>query len=579
MKNTGILTLVIALSAAAQTPTVTSPSSRGVSQPLRTYAAQNPTSPNVLVFGEGEESEIANQHYIPRNRVSGPNASIPAPRVGAAASPMANQTSNLPLPATVSKSFVGLGTGFNGTWTVQGLLPPDTTLAVGTTQIVQWVNVKMTILDKSTGATVLPNPGYVNANQIWAGLGPTSVCSTQNQGDPVVQYDRLANRWLLSQFAFTIGTGTSSPFRSYPAAPYAMCFAVSQTSDATGAYNLYEYIFSNLPDYPKIGVWPDAYYFTDNSFAYNTASGLSSYAGSRVCALDRAAMIAGNAATSICFASLDPSGGTHFAMLPGDFEGTIPPPANQAAYILSGDWFSKISPPYILNLRRFKPDFTTPANSTFNDGFGGAFDSFVSLPFDNSVIGACGDNGGACVTQPGTSRRLDTLSMRPMYRLAYRNMGANRESLVFTQTVDPTGGAVAGIQLVEIRNPAANPPTIYNNVTFNPDTTNRWMGAAATDKLGNVGLGYSVSSTAVNPGIRINGRLRGDMRNTLRGETNVVTGSGSQTSSAQRWGDYSTMQIDPSDDCTFWFTTEYMVNTSAADWATRIIGFKFNNCQ
>jgi hypothetical protein len=356
-----------------------------------------------------------------------------------------------------------------------------------------------------------------------------------------VQYDRLSGRWVLMQFAFTPGTATQSPFRTYPAPPYAFCWAVSQTSDATGVYNLYQFNVPNL-----LGVWPDAYYLTDNSFTFSTTTGLSSYAGSRVCAFNRSAMIAGTAAAALCFSGL---GATHFSMLPGDFEGTILPPANETAFILSGDWFTKINPPYVLQLRRFHPDFATPANSSLTDGFGGAFDSFVSLPFDNTVVGSCGDGGGACVPQPGTTRVLDTLSMRPMYRLAYRNLGANRETLVFAESVDPPGSAVAGIQLVEIRNPAANPPAIYNNVNLNPDTTNRWMGAAATDKLGNVGLGYSVSSSTLSPGIRIAGRLRNDIRNSLRGEVNVQSGSGSQTASAQRWGDYATMQIDPSDDC------------------------------
>ena len=232
-----------------------------------------------------------------------------------------------------------------------------------------------------------------------------------------------------------------------------------------------------------------------------------------------------------------------------------------------------------MELRRFHPDFVNPLNSTLDDGFGGGPGSFVSMPFANNVIGACGDGGGACVTQPGTTRRLDTLSMRPMYRLAYRNMGLNRESLVFTESVDPTGSAVAGIQLVEIRSPGANPPVVFNNVNLNPDATNRWMGAAASDKVGNILLGYSASSGTVPPSIRIAGRQRNDIKSTLRGEIEVKTGAGNQTSSAQRWGDYSTMQIDPDDDCTFWYTQEYTNVSSSANWATHIVGYKFNNCQ
>lgn len=332
-----------------------------------------------------------------------------------------------------------------------------------------------------------------------------------------------------------------------------------------------------MPDYPKLGVWPDAYYLTSNDFTFDTATSAATYVGSKVCGFNRTAMLTGAAAAGVCFSGLTPH---HFAMLPGDFEGTIAPPANSAAYILSNDWFTKNAPPYTMELRRFKPDFVTPANSTLNDGYGGASDSFVAMPYDNSVIGSCADGGGACVPQPPffNPRKLDSLSMRAMYRLAYRNLGANGESLVFTESIGPTGGALAGIQLVEIRNPGGNPPVVFNNVNFNPDATSRWMGAAATDKLGNIGLGYSVSSTTVNPGIRIAGRLRNDTPSRVLGEMTVQNGAGSQLSGALRWGDYSTMQIDPADDCTFWYTQEYTSGVTLANWATRIVGFKFNSC-
>jgi hypothetical protein len=441
-------------------------------------------------------------------------------------------------------------------------------MAVGNNQIVQWVNLRLTVMNKTTGAPLLPVPFYVNGSQIWAGLlatNPASLCATTNRGDPVLQYDRIAGRWLLVQFAFTSNNSSNS-----------MCFAVSQTSDATGAYNLYEYSFGNqLPDYPKIGVWPDAYYWTANQYL---APALS-YNGSTVCAVDRAAMIAGAPSpVQICYQNLGPTSGEYFAMLPGDFEGTTAPPANAAEYILNINWFSLNNPPYALELRRFHPDFVTPTNSTLTDGFGGGPLSFAAMPFANSVTGACGDVGGMCVTQPGTTRKLDTLSMRPMYRLAYRNLG-QYDTLVFTETVDPAGAGVAGIQLVEIRNPSSNPPTIFNNVNLNPDTNNRWMGAAATDKLGNVLLGYSISSTTKAPSIHIAGRLRNDLKSSLRGEIEVLTGSGNQTSSAQRWGDYSTMQIDPDDDCTFWYTQEFTNSSSSANWATHIFSYKFSNCQ
>ena len=571
MKKLLTLNSLLLLALSAQTPTALPDALRGVSEPFRTYAARN-LNATFSTAADGDEELNPNILYIPRPTT--PPSRITPSAVTAATSSMYNQTSGGTLPVTVVGNFAGLGTGFPG-WTQQGLLPPDTTMAVGNNQIVQWVNVRLTVLNKADGNSLLGGAGYVAGNQIWSGLPTDSVCRNNNQGDPVLQYDRMANRWVLSQFAFTVGTGTASPFRTYAAAPYALCIAVSQTNDATGVYNLYEFTVPALPDYPKLGVWPDGYYMTTNDFTFSTSTGLSTYIGSRVCAMNRAAMLLGNAANAVCFSGLAPD---HFAMIPGDFEGTIAPPANAAQYIISTDWFTKNAPPYVMELRRFKPDFATPANSTLDDGYGGASDSFVALPFDSSVIGACGDSGGACVPQPGTTRKLDTLSMRPMYRLAYRNLGSNREMLVFTQSIGPTGGAAAGIQLVEIRNPGANPPQVYNNVNFNPDASSRWMGAAATDKLGNIGLGYSISSDTINPGINISGRLRNDIRNTLRGERNVQIGAGNQTSSSSRWGDYSTMQVDPGDDCTFWYTQEYTSASSSANWTTRIIGFKFNSC-
>ena len=572
MKKLLILSAAAIATLTAQSPTAITPTLQGVSEPFKTYASRN-VNAAFSTAAEGEEAINPNILYLPKPKVNPSRISTSA--VTTPASTMYVQTTGGTLPVTVVSNFVGLGNGFPG-WTNQGLYPPDTTMAVGTNQIVQWVNVRLAVLSKTTGAPLLGGAGWVAGNQIWAGLGINSVCATKNQGDPVLQFDRMANRWVLSQFAFNIATATGGTHPAYPAAPYALCVAVSQSNDATGAFNLYEYITTYMPDYPKLGVWPDAYYMTSNDYGFSTVTGASTYRGTRYCAFNRAAMLAGTSAGGVCFSGL---GATHFASLPGDFEGTLAPPGNAAEYMISTDWFTLNSPPYTMQLRRFKPDFVTPANSTLTDGQGGAPDSFVAMPFDTNVIGSCTDGGGSCIPQPGTDQTLDSLSMRPMYRLAYRNLGNNRETLVFTESIGPTGGAAAGIQLVEIRNPGANPPQVFNNVNFNPNATSRWMGAAATDKLGNIGLGYSISSLTVNPSVVISGRLRNDIRNTVRGEQTVKFGAGNQTGTAGRWGDYSTMQIDPADDCTFWYTQEYTNVSSGANWATQIIGFRFNSCQ
>jgi len=556
----------IAVSASGQTPVpvvpiVSTPQLIAQSAAFRTLTGDTSSNLKLNGLGEAEDTEISGLGAVP--------ASLVTP-----ASHTVFQTTLGTLPVTVTRDFAGLGNGYNANWTNQGLLPPDTNMAVGPTQIVQWVNLRLSVMDKNGAPLIGGALGYINGNAIWSALGPTSVCATTNQGDPLAAYDRIADRWVLSQFAFNIANATQSPFRAYPAAPYAQCIAVSTTGDATGTYTLYEYDFVDLPDYGKIGIWPDGYYMTFNNFHFSTVTGLSTYVNSTSCAFDRIKMLAGNSAGGICFAQ----GPLFFASLPSDFDGTTLPPAGSPNYFIGGDWFTLNNPPYSLHLQKFHADFVTPANSTLNDGIGGGNGTYIMMPIPD-VVGACGDGGGTCVPQPGTTRVLDTLSMRVMYPNKYRNRGGV-ESLVFTQSIDPPGSAVAGINWMEVRNPGGNPPAIRQNGAITPnDGLNRWMGSATMDKLGNIAMGYSVSSSLVSPSIRIAGRLNSDILGRVRGELDVKTGSGNQTATAQRWGDYSSMQIDPADDCTFWYTTQYTNNSSGANWATQIISFKFNNCQ
>ena len=231
-----------------------------------------------------------------------------------------------------------------------------------------------------------------------------------------------------------------------------------------------------------------------------------------------------------------------------------------------------------LRIIKFKVNSFSPPSFTFDDGLGGAFGSFVNIPVGPTTV-ACNGNAGACIPQPGTSTVLDTLADRLMYRLGYRNRG-NTESLVVTQSVDPDGAGSqqSALRWYEVRNPSGNPPTLFQNATFNPDSTNRWMGSIAMDKNGNLALGYSVSSGTVFPGIRITGRLRSEVRNQMQAEAVIIGGTGSQTGGLDRWGDYSTMRVDPADDCTFWYTTEYIAQNGSFNWRTRIASFKFPNC-
>jgi len=427
----------------------------------------------------------------------------------------------------VTLSFEGLGNGQYG-FSVTGA-PPDTNGTVGATQYVQWVNTSFAIFNKSTGALI---SGPTAGNTIWSGFG--GGCQANNDGDPVVLYDKLANRWVFSQFSVTT-------------TPYLQCIAVSTTSDATGTYNRYSFQYSNFDDYPKMGVWPDAYYETFNMFNGNT------FVGADACAYDRNAMLNGTTATQVCFQQGSSVGG----LLPSDLDGTTAPPAGSPNYML---YFGTNN----LNLYKFHVDFATPSNSTFTGP------TVINVAAFNALC-----NGGTCVPQPSVTQQLDSLADRLMYRLAYRNFG-NHESLVVNHSV--TAGSSGGVRWYEIQNPNGT-PVLAQQSTFAPDSSYRWMGSIAMDHVGDMALGYSVSAaSSVFPSVRFTGRVPTDPANTMEAEVNIVSGAGSQNGNLSRWGDYSAMQVDPVDDCTFWFTEEYMKTTGSFNWNTRIANFKFPGC-
>jgi hypothetical protein len=411
--------------------------------------------------------------------------------------------------------------------------PPDTDGEVGATQYVQLVNRGLQVFNKATGVSVL---GPIAIQTLWTGFG--GVCQNNTRGDPVVVYDQLADRWVVSQFA-----GTPVPTDE--------CVAVSQTNDATGVWNRYDFnLGTNFFDYPKLGVWPDAYYMSMNVF--NTAGTV--FLGPQPYAMDRAAMQAGTTAAIITPGLQSPNLG---ALLPGDLDGSILPPAGAP-----NPWLStELVPNW--QLFRFHVDFAVPANSTWTLG--------------GSLVPAGYTTLTANVPQLGTASTLDSLADRPMFRLAYRRFPDNHEALVGNQTV--SSGGVAGIRWWEINNATSGAPAFSQQGTYQPDTTWRWMGSVAMDASGNLALGFSASSASINPQIRYAGRLLTDPPGTLgQGEATLFAGTGSQTGTGGRWGDYSDMTVDPADDCTFWYTTEYYDTTSSFNWRTRIGNFKFPSC-
>ena len=415
--------------------------------------------------------------------------------------------------------------------------PPDTNGEVGATQYVQIVNEGYQVFDKTTGASQLGPSGIAT---LWQGFG--GVCQNSGSGDPVVLYDQIDGRWIITQFA-----GASVPTDE--------CIAVSTSSDATGTYNRYAFhLGSNFFDYPHLGVWPDAYYMSMNVF---NSTG-TAFLGPQPFAFDRAKMLNGQPAT---FVTTGVTGGSSEEVyLPADLDGSTLPPAGAPAT------FVEFPGGGAYRTFHFHVDFATPANSSFT-----LFASPAAAGFTMLCAGT-----RSCVPQSGTTSRLDGIGDRLMFRLAYRNFG-DHESVVGNYTV--SSGSVAGIRWFELRNVTSGPVTKFQESTYQPDSTWRWMGSAAMDGSGNIAVGYSASSSTMFPQIRYSGRLAGDPLNTLaQGENTLFAGTGSQTGTSSRWGDYSDMTVDPVDDCTFWYTTEYYASTTSFNWRTRIGSFKFPGC-
>src|SRR6266849_6193958 len=489
-------------------PTVIPPVSYDISPPLVDLVASAPPK------------APTSRHNIPLRQLARPTLAPPA----SVTQDQALQQLSLPLVSTSpGLDFDGIG--------ADGVAPPDTNGSVGATQFVQIVNVEYAVYEKTSSALLLgPTPIHI----IWSGFNGD--CATGDGSDPVVLYDKAAQRWVVGQMNVKLN---------------AYCMAVSTTSDATQSYYRYEFSFGgNAPDYPKLAVWPDAYYWTANTF-----SSASAFLGANPCAFDRATMLSGGPATAICMQqnlSVD-------SLLPADLDGTTPPPTGEPNFYL------QMVTPSNLNLFKFHVDFTTPSNSTFTGPT-----AIPVAPFSE----ACG--GGTCIPQPGTTQQLDSLGDRLMFRLAYRNFG-DHESLVVNHSV--MAGSSVGVRWSEIHKQNVT-PTVFQQGTFSPDSQYRWMGSIAMDQSGDIAVGYSASSSSNFPAVRYTGRVPSDPAGTMESENSIIEGTGSQTtgSAGSRWGDYSSMSVDPADDCTFWYTNEYLTTNGTFNWNTRIGSFKFTSC-
>jgi hypothetical protein len=422
--------------------------------------------------------------------------------------------------------------------------PPDTNGDVGPTDYIQTVNDHIGIYDKTTGAQLT----RCSFDTLFSAAPTSTPCDADNLGDPVALYDAQADRFIVSDFAFVDET----------ASPYYECIAASKTGDpVSGGWWLYalrsdDDLHPFFPDYPKLGVWPDGIYMSANLF--DCAHGCTNQ-GVRVWALNRDDMYSGSTLRAVFFNTSD----SYFGLLPSNFRGPLPP-AGTPNYFVSEDQG------FALDVFKFHVNYTSPLSSTFS-----------TIP---TQVAIATFNIPPPTVPELTGNDLDTLRRRLMAQNQYRKIGG-AESLWVAHTVDNNPTGVRWYQLNVSGGTVATTPVQQS--TYKPDSSNRWMPSLAVDKYGNLLIGYSVSSSSMHPAIRYAGRLAGDPANSLgQGETTLIAGGGGQTvdcgnDPCSRWGDYSSMTVDPVDDCTFWYTTEYYA-TDGGNWHTRIGSVRFPLC-
>ncbi len=480
------------------------------------------------------------------------------------------------LISNANPNFAGITTGSN---------PPDTVMDVGPNHVVQMVNSTFFRVWNKQGIDL--SGGSLTFGALWPAGDPCNA----NLGDPIVVYDHLADRWLLSQFA-----------RNAAQTQFWMCIAISQTPTPLPANGFFLYTIEvpNFPDYPKFGVWPDAYY-------------MSSYEGSNlgVFAFERQRMLTGDAAAFVKFTTSSLTGIVRETrILPADLDGPPPAGGTPGLFFRSVDDQQDIGDPRDrLEIFEFVVDWVNPAASSFTlvEDIDGTAASPLA-PFNTMGCNRGGAGERSCIPEPDSDDTIDALSNRPMMQLKFRVLAPGDYRMVVNQTIDVSGSIpamlgivpvneVAGIRWYELQDTgggwgirqqgtyAAQPLT----ATAEIDLLHRWMGSAAIDRFGNIALGYSTvgddaddgvigNANEVYPGIRFTGRRFDDPLNLVQqGERVIVNGTGPQgnldgTTNAQRWGDYSALSVDPTDDCTFWYTTH------VAGGATRLAAFRFDSC-
>ncbi len=425
--------------------------------------------------------------------------------------------------ATIDKNF-------SGQVNTSGVAPPDINGDVSANFYMQMVNLSFQIWDKNG----VSKYGPALSSTLWNGF--TGPWTGTNDGDPIVLYDQLADRWIASQFSLP----------SYPKGPFYELVAVSTTNDPTGSWYQYAFKFTNMPDYPKLGVWPDGYYLTVNQFAPPNLR----FAGAAVCVLDRSGMISGDPNAQMLFFNMGTSYGS---LLPADLDGSALSPS-------ASDYLANLGT-NSLHIWQAHINWANTGSSTIS-----LVKTLTTPSFSYSKIK---------ISQPGTSQTLDPLADRLMHRLQYRNFGTY-EVMLATHTVNANGKGQAGVRWYELRNTGSG-WFIYQKGTYAPaDGRGRWMASVAMNSTGDIGIGYSVSGSSTYPAIRFTGQTAANSGTGILdvSETSIIAGTKSQTG-VNRWGDYSMMTIDPSNGTTFWYTNEY--SNGGWNWKTQIASFNIGS--
>lgn len=546
----------------------------GITPPIRDQMRDNPPA---MATGGKDEYEEANENERVKYPLPGLGAGAGDGRFTDPLLQFNNQRAPSVMPAATT--FVG----FNATQGCGGCLPPDTNGDVGPNHYVLTSNTRVQIYNK-TGTPFFAGGPVLQSTTFFTGLPAGNACRTGDDGDPVVLYDSLADRWMISQF-------------EVDGVPGHQCIAVSQTPDPTGAWYAYDFVnpTTDFQDYPHYGIWSDGYYLTTNQFT----STLDAWRGAGFWVFDRVKMLAGDPTASYVYFNrfaADPNAG---GVLPTDLDGFVAPPAGlpNRFYEFRADEFVAAETDS-LRVYELVPNFATPASSTFKaTGIAGP-NGLLGVDIALAAFDARSPNSRNNVEQGSatTTNALDSIADRVMFRLAYRNLGSfasPTNSWTGNFTVNAGGVAPttpttyqAGIRWFELHSSnAVALPTVFDQGTHLTGAVdpaagnNNWMGSIAQDHQGSIALGYSQASTALKANMVVAGRgpaAAGTMNN---GEVNFFTQAqlGVQSSTSGRWGDYASMSIDPVDECTFYFASE-IVPTGTTSWQTQVGYFKYPGC-